>query len=248
MNKWLKISTIAGAAVVGVAALGVAAYSFLPMPASAQGRIGPGDWGQGPEFGGPGFDQRGPEFGPPPQFGFEGFRGDFGNTVDREALLADALGITVEELQAAKEQADLAAVQQVLDEGMISQNQADLMSAQIKLRNYIDKDELMATALGVTVEDVQTAREEGTMRDLIDGLELDQTAMRTAMTTAYEEAIQQAVADGVITQEQADVVLSLPFGGFFGGPGGPGRGGPGGPGGRGPGGRGPGGPGGFGHR
>jgi hypothetical protein len=76
------------------------------------------------------------------------------------------------------------------------------------------------------------------MRELMEGLELDRTEMRSAMTTAYEEAVQQAVADGVITQEQADVVLSLPFGGFFGGPGGPGKGGPGGFGGRG----------GFGHR
>ena len=40
MNKWLKIGSIAGAAVVGVAALGIAAYSFLPMPVRAQGRIG----------------------------------------------------------------------------------------------------------------------------------------------------------------------------------------------------------------
>lgn len=245
MNKWLKIGSIVGAAVVGVAALGVAAYSFLPMPASAQGRIGSGDWGRGPEFGEPGFgrggfSQRGPEFGSPEQFGFEGFRGGFGDTIDREALLADALGITIEELQAAKEQADLAAVQQVLDEGMISQNQADFISAQIKLRNYIDRDELMAQALGVSAEELQTAREEGTMRELMEGLELDRAEVRTAMTTAYEEAVQQAVTDGVITQEQADVVLSLPFGG----PGGPGKGGPGGFGGRG----GFGGPGGFGHR
>ena len=147
----------------------------------------------------------------------------------------------MEELEAAQETAKLAGIQQALDKGMISQNQDDLMTARIKLGNYIDRDSLLAQALGLSVEELQAARDEGkTMFQLMTESELDPATVRTAMTDAYQEAVQQAVADGVITQDQADTVLSLPgfgfggprnFGGFHGrgGPGGfSGRGGPGG--------------------
>ena len=36
MKKWFIIGGIAGALVIGVAALGIAAFSFLPSPVNAQ--------------------------------------------------------------------------------------------------------------------------------------------------------------------------------------------------------------------
>ena len=233
MNKWLKIGAVVGGVVASIAIVGAVAVAFTPEPVRAQAaqRLAGRDF---PAFHG--------QFGSRGQFGPRGFQGGFGSNIDREALLADALGITVEELRAAHEQAHLAAVQQAVDEGQITQAQADLMSARIKLENTIDKEALMAEALGISAEELQTARDEGkSLPELMNELELDPATVRTAMNTAYQDAVQQAVADGVITQEQADVLLSLPalgfgrggfgggshgprgfgdFGGFRGGPGG----------------------------
>jgi lambda repressor-like predicted transcriptional regulator len=221
MNKWLKIGAIVGGVVASVAIVGAVAVAVTPAPVRAQAvqRVVGRDF---PAFQG--------QFGPRAQFGHQGFRGGFDSNIDREALLADALGITVEELRAAHEQANLAAVQQALDEGLVTQAQADLMSARIKLDNYLDQEALIAEALGITVAELQTARDEGnSMPVLLNELGLDPATVRTAMNTAYQDAVQQAVADGVITQEQADVISSLPglgfgrggFGGFGGGSHGP---------------------------
>jgi lambda repressor-like predicted transcriptional regulator len=231
MKKWLIVGGIASALVVGVTVLGIVAVSFLPSSVYAQQGFG----SRSPMMrGGPPFEGR-DQFGPMNQFGpmgqfrpFDGPKG-FGDTIDHEALLADALGITVEELQAAQDQAHQAAVQQAVDEGLIDQDQADLMLAGYQLRRYINRDALMAQALGISIEELQAARDEGKpMAVIIYEQGLDPTTLRTNLQTALDETIQQAIADGVITQEQLDQIKPDTRGGF--GPGGfPGRGGFGGP-------------------
>ena len=153
----------------------------------------------------------------------------FGGKIDREALLADALGITVEELQAAQDKAHEAAMQQAVDEGLITQDQADMMAAGYKLRDYVDREAVMAKALGLSVEELQAAQDAGKpLSVIIYEQGLDPATLRTNMQSAFEETIQQAVADGVITQEQADQITDGAGFGF--GPGGfHGRGGFGGP-------------------
>ena len=59
MKKWLKIGGIVSAVIVGVAALGIVAYSFLPTPVQAQIGARGGPWLREPGFG-----ARGPAFGP----------------------------------------------------------------------------------------------------------------------------------------------------------------------------------------
>jgi len=230
MKKWLIVGGIASALAIGVVILGIVALSFImPTPVNAQQGFGsrPHMMRGAPPFEGRDQFGRMEQFGPMGEFGpFSGPKGfGFGDTIDREALLADALGITVEELQAAQEQADLAAVQQAVDEGLIDQDQADLMVAGYKLRNYVDREALMAKALGISVEELQAARDEGKpMAVIIYEQGLDPVTLRTNMQTAFEETIQQAVDDGVVTQEQVDQITSGPRGSF--GPGGfPGRGG-----------------------
>lgn len=147
-----------------------------------------------------------------------GKSGSFGN-IDRGALLAEALGITPEQLQAAQEEAHDAAIQQAIDEGLITQEQADLMEAHRALKDYLDREALTAQALGITPEELQAAREAGqSHRELIEELGLDRATLRENMQSAHEAAIQQAVADGVITQEQADQIQSGEGRGKFGGP------------------------------
>lgn len=236
MNKWLKIGGIAAAVGVGLAAVAVAGLIWLrPVTAQAQMQTGwmerAGEMGSPPAQFGPRGGQFGPMGGRGPGWGIEG--------VDHQALLAEALGITVEELQAAYQQAHTAAVEQALDEGLISQVQADSMLARLQLADYLDREALLAEALGLSVEELQAALDEGkSLPVLANEQGLDPFALQAAMHTAHRNALEQAVEDGVITQEQADQLLQnqgvgLGRGGGFGhhgqgrfggGPGGPGGG------------------------
>ena len=183
-------------------------------------------------------------------------------------LLAEALGITVEELQAAKEVARAAAIEQAVQEGLITAEQAE----QLRERSFgfwpgarfdIDRDQLLANALGISVQELEAARSqvrETRLAALVDAGRLtreeadlllaraavrdyiDRDALAEMIQNAYESAVAQALADGAITQAQADQLLerlsNLDFGfdGFGPGPrfrgpglhhGGPHQGGPG---------------------
>ncbi|MGC9348424.1 MAG: hypothetical protein ACP5JG_09830 [Anaerolineae bacterium] len=152
-------------------------------------------------------------------FGFKGFgrapKGVGAGAIDENALLADALGVSVETLQAAREAANEAALAQAVEEGLITQEQADEMLSRKALMDYLNRDSLLAAALGMTVEELQAAYEEGkTLSTLLEDRGLDAVTVRDRLMTAYEEALAQAVADGVITQEQADEMASRGTWGF----------------------------------
>lgn len=179
-----------------------------------------------------------------------GFRGDLrGND---EALLAEALGISVDELEAAYEAAHDAAIEAALAEGVITEEQAE----QLRERGLghpfgrglgldLDKNDLLAEALGISVDELEAARAEvrsarlaamveaGVLTqeeaDLIAAREtvqsyVDRDALAEMVQNAYEEAVAQALADGAITQAQADQLLealstsNFRFGGGFGEP------------------------------
>lgn len=184
------------------------------------------------------FGPFGSQFGEPDPAGF-GRRGGFGGLIDHEALLADALGISVEDLQAAQQQAYEAAVQQALDEGLITQAQADRLLQRTGFGQRgsgfhgwfggdIDYQALLAEALGISVEDLQAAQEqaqEAAIQQALDeGLITQEEAdlmqafeqLKSYLDEARTTAIAQAVADGVITQEQADQILSNEGRGFRG--------------------------------
>jgi len=137
--------------------------------------------------------------------------------IDENALLAEALGITTEKLEAAREQANQAALEQAVAEGLITQEQADEMTAKKQtaeaLQSYLGRDVLLAKALGMTVEELQAAYSEGkSLSDLLSEKGLDAATVRENMQAAHKAALAQAVADGVITQEQADQLADRGFG------------------------------------
>lgn len=139
--------------------------------------------------------------------------------LDMESLLAEQLGITIEELQEARESAADAALQDAIDSGKITQEQADLIEARRALRGYIDRGALEAEALGMTQEELQAAREQGKyIPELLEEQGLTQEQFQEAMQAAYERMVNQAVADGVITQAQAELLLSAQPGHGFGMP------------------------------
>lgn len=191
--------------------------------------------------------------------------------IDEAELLAEALGISVAELQAAQEAVRTAMIAQAVTDGQITQEQADQLLAapggMMASRGIcgfgphgVDRAALLAAELGISEEalqdaldQVQAARlkaivEAGVLTqeqaDLIAAYQavqgfVDYDGLTTSVQSFFQDAIEKALADGVITQAQADLMLGnlshLTMRGFPGGrmPGMGGRGGHGGFGGHG---------------
>lgn len=166
-----------------------------------------------------------------------------------EELLAEALGISVDDLAAAQDEARLAAIDQALAEGSITAEQAEQLregSGPFGRRgpHMGASSELLAEALGISVEELQAAQAEVHAARLAELVEagvltqeeadlmaareavqsyVDQEALSAALQNAYAEAVAAALADGAITEAQANQLLeemptfSFGFRGFFGG-------------------------------
>ncbi|TET86041.1 MAG: hypothetical protein E3J37_00520 [Anaerolineales bacterium] len=170
--------------------------------------------------------------------------------IDREkvqAAVAEALGISVEELQAARTEgktlSDLAeelgvdlevvraarqaaleeAVQQAVEDGFVTQEQAEkILSHEGHWRPRGQRGDdpghergirgghsAIAEKLGITVDEFQAARAEGkTLADLAKELGIDLEEVRADTRGVHAESLQQAVEEGRITQEQANKILS----------------------------------------
>lgn len=67
----------------------------------------------------------------------------------------------------------------------------------------------MAELLGMSLDELEAAMAEGTrLSQLMIEADVDAETVRAAMTEMRETAVAEALADGTITQEQADCVLS----------------------------------------
>jgi hypothetical protein len=131
-------------------------------------------------------------------------QGRMGLRGDNETYLADALGITTDELHAAYLAAANAALDQAVEQDLLTQTQADTLRGRLETAaengfggrglgfggrgmrlfgsDTIDTEALLADALGITVDELQTAYND-----------------------AQAAALAQAVTDGQLTQEQADL-------------------------------------------
>lgn len=167
----------------------------------------------------------------------------FGGDTDEDGVpdyaeaLAEALGIDVETLQAANATARGNALNQAVADGLITQEQADAeLSGEISGKrigfkgNGIEMDAYLAEALDITVEELNAAKDEARSILLDQALEngvisqekYDELQLRNMMkpyfdeaySSAYQSAIDAALADGVITEDQA---AQLEAGPLFGG-------------------------------
>ncbi len=192
MKKLLGI-VMGAALVLGLAGAGVLAGAVLPVNAAAatmqelQGALlaetGPGLLGAG-------------YLGECGRWGGEG-------RIDHAQLLADALGITVAALQEAYETARVAAIDQALEAGVITQEQADRLLVwggvgrrgpafhfgklppNVPGARVINEGALLAEALGITAAELESAREQ-----------------------AAEAALEEALAEGWITEEEVEAMRS----------------------------------------
>jgi polyhydroxyalkanoate synthesis regulator phasin len=186
-----------------------------------------------PTQGFPGFGQR----GGPRDFNHPNL--DFANGDEQ---LANALGISVDELQAAKTAVHTTIIEQAVADGVLTQEQADqILSGSASprsghglglhrtLKGEINFDELLAEALAISVDELTAAKETAQaahMAELVEAGVLtqeqadmaqaqrdvqayfDTDAINETIQAEYEAAVNQALADGVITQAQADLMLS----------------------------------------
>jgi hypothetical protein len=163
-----------------------------------------------------------------------------------DAELAKALGISEEQLQAAYDTAGAEALKEAVAKGLITQAQADQMSARGNRFLFhlgkpgstetVDSEALLAKALNITTEQLQAARLEafnasldaalqaGTLTqaqvDQMKGMQAlaNDDAFQSGLTAAFEAQVKEAVTRGTITQAQADAILAAQAqnGGFFG--------------------------------
>lgn len=181
--------------------------------------------------------------------------GPSGDRISPDKYLAEALGITEDELQTAQTTAREAAIKQAVTDGLITQEQADAMlnktegqrGVRTNLRGVdLNIDKYLAEALGITVDELNAAQEKAAAAKLAQAVtdgrmtqeQADLVTARQALQQyitdqgLYEKAVTSAVKDGVITQAQADAILTDTEPGAF-GFGGMGHGGRGGHGGHG---------------
>jgi hypothetical protein len=168
----------------------------------------------------------------------DGVRGPGGPGGVADEDLANALGITTDELTAAYQAATAEALKQAVEQGLITQAQADEITASGRAFPFggrgggwlaesdIDFDALLADALGITTEELQAARQEANdarleqavtdgqlTQEQVDLMKGQQALYADqdfldAMQTAFQAAVQDAVERGVITQAQADLILA----------------------------------------
>jgi hypothetical protein len=152
--------------------------------------------------------------------------------------LADALGISVDDLNTAYQNAYTAALKDAVSQGLITQTQADSLTANGSAfpfgnrwdswlsQNGIDFNTYLAEALGIGVDALkaayQTAYNTNIDQMVADGnLSQEQADLKegeyalnndstfqSSMQSAFSAAVNAAVSSGVITQDQADQILS----------------------------------------
>ena len=156
---------------------------------------------------------------------------------DHMQALADELGISLEDLQAAYTSAQTALIKDKVDAGDLSQDQADeiledlddagrpfRMGRGMGPMGSETFDTYLAEALEISVDELAQAKDNVLQAEIaqavVDGKITQEQAdlmiarrsvqgyMADAWTTAYQNALAQAVVDGNITQAQADLLLA----------------------------------------
>ncbi|MFZ6028572.1 MAG: hypothetical protein ACOYYS_12720 [Chloroflexota bacterium] len=226
MKKSLAISTLVLALVaMTVMALSLVSHASAQTPtptAEAQVTALPGGGGRGDRYDGP----RGG--GPLRAYTLAAEAEAFGLTSDElqawygegKSLedLAIEQGLSVADYEAKKEAARQAVLEQAVADGAITQEQADALAerrlagrpthaggADSPLRDYMQA--ALADAFGLTVDELDALEADGkTLKDVAIEQDLSVADYKAKKEAARQAALEQAVADGAITQEQADAM------------------------------------------
>jgi len=114
--------------------------------------------------------------------------------------LADTLGIDLTKLQAAYETANTKALKLAVEQGLITQAQADEITARGLSNGPIGGHKHL-----FSVDDGNSSIDYNAL--LAEALGISSDELTSAYLTAYTTAINQAVTDGTLTQAQADLLI-----------------------------------------
>lgn len=129
--------------------------------------------------------------------------------IDYQSLLATQLNITTTALQSAQKQAYTNQINQAVQNGTLTQQQADLILGRYGLQSSLDPTALFAQALGINTAQLQAYQNQGmTLSEILSTVGKTAVEVRDAEQAAYQAAVQQAVTSGAITQAQANAVLN----------------------------------------
>lgn len=151
--------------------------------------------------------------------------------------LAEEAGVELSAIHQAADAARAASVSEALAEGIITQDQADLLNA--RMVEHANRDAVRLTIgervraaiaglFGISVDDLEDLRDEDmTLEGLLASYDVTEEAFREAVQAARSEGLDDAVVQGLITQAQADAMRDRGAGPLarFLGIGGPGGGG-----------------------
>jgi hypothetical protein len=164
---------------------------------------------------------------------YTGWLGDEDRPMGKyEEALAEALGISIEELQEALDTIREATIQTAIEAGDLTQDQADqlldldgspLRGRRRSIGIGSEVNELLANELGISTTALEAAQEKAqdamfaaaieagdlseTQAELMRANRAMEPYLQAAMTEAFENAVEQALSEGAITQAQADLLL-----------------------------------------
>ena len=150
----------------------------------------------------------------------QGQNGRFVDPAAVTAATADILGISVEELESAHDEAvtlvRTEAIAQAVADGRITQEEADQILERMELRSIahdlFSRDMMVAVVadtLGMSVEELEAAHEDGVrLPELAAEAGIEMSDLGAAIEQAKTDTLQAAVDSGLITQEQADAIAS----------------------------------------
>ena len=142
--------------------------------------------------------------------------------------IVEAQGMTMEAFKAAKQTALIASVNQAVVDGELTQEEADAAIERIEnghdkgqsdhgkgehrgLSGWLtseEKDALVADVLGMTVEEITAAKEAGQkLSEIIQAQGMTMESFKADLEIALLAAVDQAVADGELTQDEADIII-----------------------------------------
>lgn len=128
--------------------------------------------------------------------------------LDKDAFVADALGISEVALDSAEQASYDAKIAERVAEGDMTAEEAANKVAIHDFKDGIDDDSVLAQALGISVNDLNTARAANTSyEDLLTNLGLTNDDVRANTTAIKEQLVADAIADGTLTEEQGASVL-----------------------------------------
>jgi hypothetical protein len=116
------------------------------------------------------------------------------------AFLAEELGITIGELQNARESALEEALTLAVEEGSMTEEQMEDRLMRYRAQPYVDPACLLAESLDITLEEL----EQRSLGEWLAQRQLTWRALTARLASAREDALAQAVTDGEIDQTEAD--------------------------------------------